>query len=115
MTNQMLTRAHPTHARTTRIVMSILLGGAALAFGAASYFNDHDGSSAQSLVLSGSFMSLLMAVMVVAVARAFICKCPDCLAWLTTRAKPTVDLNTRVFICRHCNTAWDTTIRFNDD
>lgn len=111
----MTPRIHPTHAKTTRNVMLVLLGCAAIAFWAAFYFNDHDGSSTQSAMLVGSFMGLLAAVMLVGIARAFVCKCPQCLVWLTTRAKPTAELNTRVFICRHCNTAWDSTLRFNDD
>ncbi len=112
---RMIIRLHPTHARTTRIVMFVLLGCAAIAFWAGFHFNDHDGSSKQSLMLVGAFMALGTAAMLVAVARAYVCKCPECQAWLLERKKTTPELMTRVFICRRCNMAWDSKLRFNDD
>ena len=102
---------HPTHARTTLKAMMILLGIMTAIFVSAFYFNNHDGSSIQSISFAVAFILCGAIFMAIAILRAYICKCATCGNWLTEQVKVDTDEFSRKFVCQQCKIMWDSKVK----
>lgn len=106
-------KTHPTHARTSRIVIGVLLTCIVFAAMAVLYFTDRSGTSAADIYGVSALIGLGAAAMLVLVARAFFCKCPGCGVWLTEQTEADTDNKSRKFACRACDVNWDTKVRLS--
>jgi hypothetical protein len=107
----MIHKSHPTHARTTRRLAAVFMLFAAISWLFGFFFSDGNGESTQSLIQVSLFMFFGILALFTLVARAYVCKCPDCGRWLTKQEKVDVDEFPRRFICQHCAVTWDSKVK----
>lgn len=102
---------HPTHLRTTRlIVLSLALLGLLLVGLGLRWAEWVNGENEPYLPVFIPGMSLLFAAIAAFGMRAFLCRCPGCSVWLYKQPQPVDDRLTRKFICENCQIIWDTQI-----
>lgn len=106
----MKTEIHPTHTKTTRFVMIALILLAGIAFTIGFYYQEKVDDQFLVDVFVAIYMFLGLLLMLVFVARAHICRCPECKSWLRNKGKLGVGDN-RLFICKKCNVCWDSQVR----
>lgn len=103
-------RTHPTHARSTRLTMLVLLAITAASWMAAYYAQE----SLQDQALVNVSVPVTMAagalLMACGVARDLLCRCPQCRRWLRSRGRASTG-GTRVFTCTACGIDWDAKVQ----
>lgn len=102
-------KIHPFHARTTRIVMTAFFLLSAVPFIAVFYVaNTHENLETLFSVL---FMILFATGGLIAVARLFIGKCPECKSWLLRQKESDLDKDEVKFFCKQCSITWNSGLK----
>ena len=94
-------RTHPTHARSTRLIMLVLLAITAASWMAAYCAQESLQDQALVNVFVPATMGAGALLMACAVARDLLCRCPQCRRWLRSRGRASTG-GTRVFTCTAC-------------
>ncbi len=104
----MHTKFHPTHARRTRI--ELLHAGAVAILCWTAGYGAQQVSRNQPLVdlLMALFLAAGLFCLLLAVARAYVCRCPDCGRVLLHRQRS--GGKSRKSVCSRCRIVWDTGI-----
>jgi len=104
-------KTHPTHALKTRRIIYGLLILVVVSFGV-TYFAQENLSN-QTIVNYSVVVGLvsMISMLITALMRALMCRCPVCKAWLVKQVKVEIDTDTRKFICKKCNTIWDSKVQ----
>ena len=107
----MQVKIHPTHALKTRQIIYGLLILILASFGA-TYFAQENLSN-QTIVNYSVGVGLVSGIcmLLIILLRALVCRCPVCKTWLTKQVKVNIDEDTRKFICKKCNTIWDSKVQ----
>ena len=101
---------HPSHARTSRLILfaSILLS--AIPFGAAFYAADKLADSQLASFYSVLFMISLLMVGLIMALRLQVGRCPECKSWIYRLRLGSGDTETMKLYCKTCSILWDTGI-----
>jgi hypothetical protein len=108
-------KKHPTHLKNTGYVGGLLLIFALSSFGIGIYLQQNNRIDL-SHIFAFTFLISSALLLVWLIFRMKLCKCPTCGKWLSERT--ITDKHTsRKFICRKCNTIWETgyTMHFTMD
>jgi len=103
-------KLHPTHARTTRFTIIILIIIAitewAVGMGLTYIYGRY---GVVENIWAGLWVLLIISVIAVGFLRRKLCRCPACKKWLTKKVK-LPEVETIVFVCADCEISWDTGI-----
>ena len=104
-------RAHPFHAKNTRMAMIFLSLLSAVPFVAAFYVANTN--EKLETLFSVLFMIFLATIGLIAILRCTISKCPECKTWLQRQKNfHSGDKSEEVkFICKKCNITWNSGIK----
>jgi hypothetical protein len=106
----MKVQIHPSHARTSRLILfaSILLS--AIPFGAAFYAADKLHDSELETLFSVLFMISLGIIGLIAILRLKVGRCPECKSWISRLRLADDETETAKLYCKTCSILWDTGI-----
>jgi peptidoglycan/LPS O-acetylase OafA/YrhL len=106
------TRHHPDHNKIWIILVVILIALSAIPFGLAFHFDNQTTQSNSAFDISVIlFMVLLGSAGVAGALGSYISKCPDCKRWIKRYREADQDDDRILFVCRTCNSIFDTGVR----
>lgn len=105
-------RAHPTHARYTRLIMIGTLVVAAAAWISAYLANESSGKDDWKTTSIVIYLLGAGALMMQMVLRDTISRCPQCKTWLRSKGQAS-ERGTRIFRCAKCGVDWDTGVQIS--
>lgn len=90
--------------------MIISVGVAALALVVAFLAQEMLNDQYWTNILVSLFMAFSIVAVLTSILREHIGRCPTCTSWLRSKGKVSKN-ETKMFVCKRCNIAWDTTIQ----
>lgn len=103
-------RPHPTHARSTRLIMLVLFAIAATSWMAGYYAQESLNDRFLVKVSVLVFMTAGALLLASGTARDKLCRCPQCKRWLRSRGQAS-ERGTRIFTCVACRIDWDANVQ----
>lgn len=107
-------RIHPSHARTSRLILFACILLSVIPFGAAFYAANELQDSGLETLFSVLFMISLLAVGLVATLRLYLGRCPECRGWMRRQQLGNGDAETVKFHCKACSIVWDSQIKVDN-
>jgi hypothetical protein len=101
---------HPTHARTSRLILFAFILLSAIPFGAAFYAADKLHDSKLETLFSVLFMISLGMVGLIWALRLQVGRCPECKSWIFRLRLTGNETETVKLYCKTCSILWDTGI-----
>lgn len=101
---------HPSHARTSRLILLASILFSAIPFGAAFYAADKLADSELASFYSVLSMISLGMVGLIATLRLRVGRCPECKSWIYRQRLGGNETETMKLYCKSCSILWDTGI-----
>jgi hypothetical protein len=102
---------HPTHARTSRLILFAFILLSAIPFGAAFYAADKLHDSKLETLFSVLFMISLGMVGLIMALRLQVGRCSECKSWIFRLRLADDKTETVKLYCKTCSILWDTEIK----
>jgi len=103
---------HPTHARNSRYIVFFSVIIAVASWGTGFYIYEKFQDQLLLEVFVTIFMLSVGLFLISITGRAYICKCPRCKTLLFKQQRVD-DEDSRKFVCKRCNTIWDTKVKLS--
>lgn len=106
----MNSQPHPTHARYTRLFMTVVFTIAVISWIAGYYAQESLKDQFLVNVFVSTFMIASALLMLAMLAIDKFSRCPECKGWLRSRGVVS-EGGTRIFTCINCEINWDAKIK----
>jgi hypothetical protein len=108
-------RIHPSHARTSRLILFAFILLAAIPFGAGFYATDKLADNELASSYSVLFMFSLGMVGLIMFLRLQVGRCPECKSLISRLRLADNKTETMKLYCEKCSILWDTEIKVEEN